>query len=148
MTATADSNLADFVAAQDAVYPQVLRELAAGEKRTHWMWFVFPQLAGLGSSPMAQRFAIGSLEEAQRYLAHPVLGARLRECTRLVLAVPDKDADAIFGYPDNLKFRSSMTLFAAAAPEEPLFRQALEWFFGGEPDPLTTGLLEKAPNGD
>lgn len=143
MTAEGKSKLAVFVAAQDAVYDQVCRELGAGEKRTHWMWFVFPQLAGLGSSPMARRFAIDSLGEAQRYLGHEVLGARLRECTRLVLAVRGRDVDAIFGDPDNLKFRSCMTLFAAAAPEEPLFREALEQFFGGEADSATIALLKK-----
>jgi uncharacterized protein (DUF1810 family) len=131
----------DFVAAQNRVYDDVCRELAAGEKQTHWMWFVFPQLAGLGSSGMAQKFAIHSLDEAQRYLAHPLLGQRLRECTQLVLAVPDRSVDQIFGYPDNLKFHSSMTLFAAAAPEEPLFAAALERFFGGQPDQQTIKLL-------
>jgi uncharacterized protein (DUF1810 family) len=131
----------DFVAAQDRVYDAVCRELTAGEKRTHWMWFVFPQLAGLGSSAMAQKFAIRSLDEARLYLAHPVLGERLRECTRLVLAVPDRGVDDIFGYPDNLKFHSSMTLFAAAAPGEPLFAEALDRFFGGQPDEQTLKLL-------
>jgi uncharacterized protein (DUF1810 family) len=105
------------------------------------MWFVFPQLAGLGSSGMAQKFAIHSLDEARRYLAHPVLGQRLRECTRLVLAVPDRTVDQIFGYPDNLKFRSSMTLFSVAAPEEPLFAAALAKYFGGQPDDQTLQLL-------
>jgi len=131
----------DFLAAQDRVYDDVSRELAAGEKQTHWMWFVFPQLAGLGSSEMAQKFAIHSLDEARRYLAHPALGERLRECTRLVLAVPDRTIDQIFGYPDNLKFHSSMTLFAAAAPQEPLFTSALDKYFGGESDEQTLKLL-------
>lgn len=139
----ANERLAEFITAQDAVYEQVCRELAAGRKETHWMWFIFPQLAGLGSSPMAQKFAIGSLAEAQEYLAHPVLGPRLRECTRLMLAAPHGDVSLILGYPDDVKFRSSMTLFAMAAPAEPLFDQALAKFFGGQRDPRTIGLLER-----
>lgn len=130
-----------FVTAQDAVYEQVLRELAAGRKATHWMWFIFPQLAGLGKSSMAQKFAIDSLAEAREYLAHPVLGSRLKECTRLMLAAPHGDVRAILGYPDDLKFRSSMTLFAAAAPDDPLFDQALAKFFGGQRDVKTIELL-------
>jgi len=133
---------AEFVRAQDAVYADVVRELTAGRKQTHWMWFIFPQLAGLGSSQMARKYAIASLAEARSYLEHEVLGSRLRECTRLVLAAPHGDISAILGYPDDLKFRSSMTLFAAAAPEEPLFQQALDKFFNGEPDRLTLKLLE------
>ena len=129
------------MATQDGVYEQVLRELTAGRKQTHWMWFIFPQLAGLGSSPMAQRFAIASLEEARDYFAHEVLGPRLRECTRLMLEHADRDIDTILGYPDDLKFRSSMTLFAAAAPNEPLFAEALQEFCGGDRDPLTLELL-------
>lgn len=137
------ARLADFVAAQDAVYDQVRRELSAGRKTSHWMWFIFPQLAGLGLSPMAQRFAIASLDETHSYLANPVLGPRLRECTQLMLAVPHADAHAILGSPDDLKFRSSMTLFALAAPQEPLFSEALARFFGGQQDPLTLELLAK-----
>jgi uncharacterized protein (DUF1810 family) len=136
-----DAKLAEFVRAQDAVYDDVLRELAAGRKETHWMWFVFPQLAGLGSSRMAQKFAIASLDEARRYLAHRVLGPRLAECTRLMLATPHNDVRAILGYPDDLKFRSSMTLFAATAPQEQVFREALAMFFGGEEDERTIELL-------
>jgi len=105
------------------------------------MWFVFPQIAGLGHSAMAQRYAIASLDEAKAYAAHPVLGARLRDCTALVLAVEDKTAHAIFGSPDDLKFHSCMTLFARAAPEEALFRQALKQFFRGRQDPLTVARL-------
>jgi uncharacterized protein (DUF1810 family) len=138
------ARLDHFVAAQDGVYEQVLRELKAGRKRSHWMWFIFPQLAGLGSSPMSQRFAISSLEEARGYLAHEVLGPRLRECTRLTLEHADRDINSILGYPDDLKFRSSMTLFAAAAPHEPLFTETLQKFFGGERDPLTLGLLAQS----
>ncbi len=123
-----------FVAAQAGVIDRVLDELRAGRKQSHWMWFIFPQLAGLGRSPTAAHYAIASLDEARTYLAHPVLGARLRACTQLVLDVADKSAHAIFGSPDDLKFRSSMTLFAAAAPAEKLFADALEKYFAGRPD--------------
>ncbi|KNY20998.1 DUF1810 domain-containing protein [Methylobacterium sp. ARG-1] len=130
-----------FVAAQEGVYERALTELRAGEKRSHWMWFIFPQVAGLGSSPMAQRYAIGSLDEAKAYLAHPVLGDRLRACTAAVNGVTDRSAHAIFGSPDDVKFRSSMTLFTRAAPEEPLFAEALARYFDGKPDPLTLAKL-------
>ncbi|WP_374471800.1 DUF1810 domain-containing protein [Phenylobacterium sp.] len=134
-------DLARFVAAQAGVYDTALAELSAGRKRTHWMWFVFPQLAGLGSSPTAQRYAVSGVEEAKAYLAHPVLGPRLMACTAALLAVQDRSAHEIFGSPDDLKFRSSMTLFAAAAPAEPAFREALARYFGGQPDPRTLALL-------
>ena len=134
-------DLARFVLAQGAVYDQVLSELRAGRKRSHWMWFVFPQLAGLGHSAMAQHYAIGSLEEARAYLAHPVLGVRLRECSRLVLDAPGDDAHAIFGSPDDLKFHSSMTLFDRVAPEETVFRECLQKYFGGRADALTLARL-------
>jgi uncharacterized protein (DUF1810 family) len=130
-----------FVEAQDRVYPAVLAELEAGKKRTHWMWFIFPQLSALGRSATAQRYGLNSLEHAQAYLRHPVLGARLIECTRLVNAVEQRTAHQIFGSPDDLKFRSSMTLFARAAPDEPLFRDALDMYYGGVEDQLTLGLL-------
>jgi uncharacterized protein (DUF1810 family) len=136
-----DDRFADFVAAQDAVWEDVRRELGAGEKRTHWMWFVFPQLAGLGQSATSRRYALESLDEARRYLAHPVLGPRLEECARLMLARADRGARAILGSPDDLKFRSSLTLFGEAAPEEPLFAQALARFFGGRRDERTLELL-------
>lgn len=136
------TKLTDFVATQESVYVEVVRELRVGRKQTHWMWFVFPQLAGLGTSRMAQRFALASLDEARDYLAHPVLGPRLRECTRLMLATPHDDISAILGYPDDLKFHSCMTLFAAAAPNDPLFNEALTKFFHGEPDALTNELLQ------
>jgi len=137
-----------FVEAQADVYEQACAELRAGKKRSHWMWFVFPQIRGLGLSPMAMRFAIGSLEEARAYLKHPVLGARLRECAGIVLAVcgrtdGGKTVEGIFGYPDDLKFHSSMTLFARAAgdsEEDSVFREALEQCFGGEMD---RGTLER-----
>jgi uncharacterized protein (DUF1810 family) len=133
--------LARFVRAQAPVYDDVLAELRAARKRTHWMWFVFPQLAGLGFSATAQQYAIASLDEARAYLAHPVLGPRLRECSALVLAAPEPDAHRLFGSPDDLKFRSCMTLFGRAAPQEPVFTECLDRFFGGEGDPHTLALL-------
>ena len=134
-------DLGRFVEAQDGVFTRALAELQAGEKRSHWMWFVFPQIAGLGSSPMAQLYAIGSLGEARAYLDHPILGERLRTSTAAVNAVTGRTARAIFGTPDDMKFRSSMTLFAAAAPDDSLFAEALARYFGGAPDPLTCAKL-------
>lgn len=119
-------DLERFVAAQDPVIDQVRAELRSGRKRTHWMWFVFPQMQGLGHSAMARRYAISSLAEAAAYLAHPVLGPRLVECTELVNRIEGRSIDEIFGYPDNLKFCSSMRLFAAAAEDNRVFRTALE----------------------
>ena len=129
--------LSRFVDAQAPVIDQVRVELAQGHKHSHWMWFIFPQIAGLGSSPMAQRYAIASLDEARAYMTHPVLGPRLEDCTRLVLAVEGRTASDIFGWPDDMKFRSSMTLFAQAASDNPAFIQALEKYFDGEPDAET-----------
>lgn len=129
-----------FVEAQAGSYSDALAELRAGRKRTHWMWFVFPQMAGLRHSMMAQRFAIASRAEAEAYLAHDVLGPRLRACTEAVLAVPDKTANAIFGSPDDIKFRSCMTLFDAIAPHD-VFEQALARFYGGQRDPATLDRL-------
>jgi uncharacterized protein (DUF1810 family) len=140
---TTEAKLAAFVAAQDAVYDQVKRELSAGHKETHWMWFIFPQMASLGSSAMSQRFGIASKAEARSYVDHTVLGPRLRECARLMLAAGNREINSILGHPDNLKFRSSMTLFAAVAPEETVFEEALRTFFGGERDPVTMRLLEE-----
>jgi len=136
-------DLERFVQAQDPVYPAVLAELGAGRKRTHWMWFVFPQLAGLGRSSTAQRYAIASLAEARAYLAHPVLGPRLRACAQLALRHGDRAPDAIFPYPDDLKFHSSMTLFAVADPDEPAFAACLDRFFAGVRDAATLDLLEQ-----
>ena len=135
-------NLDRFVLAQDPVLAQVCAELAAGHKQSHWMWFIFPQLRGLGTSSMAQRYAIGSLAEARAYLDHPLLGERLRSCTQLVNRIAGRSAQAIFGYPDYLKFRSCMTLFALAAGDgnEP-FSEALARYFAGEGDPVTRKLL-------
>jgi uncharacterized protein (DUF1810 family) len=137
-------NLERFVQAQTPVIEQVLQELRAGRKASHWMWFVFPQIEGLGRSPMAQRFALASREEAAAYLDHPVLGPRLRECTRLVNEVEGRDIEEILGYPDNLKFRSSMTLFAHATADDRLFVDALRKYFGGAYDPLTLDRLGRA----
>jgi uncharacterized protein (DUF1810 family) len=137
-------NLERFAIAQRPVYAQVLQELAAGHKRSHWMWFVFPQLKCLGSSALARAYALASLEEARAYLAHPLLGARLRECARLLLEVPGSDARQVMGFPDDLKLRSSMTLFAAAAADagdRQWFHGVLEKFFAGAEDPRTRELL-------
>ena len=134
-------NLQRFVDAQAAQYTQVCAELRAGRKQSHWIWFIFPQMKGLGRSEMADFYGISSRQEAAAYLAHSVLGARLRECTRLANAVEGRSVDQIFGYPDNLKFRSSMTLFAAVAGEERIFADALQKYFGGEPDANTVRLL-------
>jgi uncharacterized protein (DUF1810 family) len=133
-----------FVQAQEPIIDDVHRELRAGRKRTHWMWFVFPQLRALGRSATAQRYGISSLAEARAYMAHPVLGPRLVECTRLVQAIGGASAHAIFGSPDDMKLRSSMTLFATAAPEATVFREVLEKYYGGEPDPLTSEWLARA----
>jgi uncharacterized protein (DUF1810 family) len=134
-------DLQRFVLAQKPVYSSALVELQAGSKRTHWMWFIFPQIAGLGHSEMAQRYAIGSASEALAYLQHPVLGPRLRTCTQAVLYVEGRSADQIFGSPDNMKFRSSMTLFAQVATDEPMFAAALAKYFAGRPDDRTLKLL-------
>jgi uncharacterized protein (DUF1810 family) len=130
-----------FVRAQEPAIAQVRAELKAGRKFTHWMWFVFPQLAGLGMSQRAQFYGIASLDEARAYLAHPVLGPRLVECTSLVNAVAGRTAHDIFGSPDDMKLRSSMTLFALADPDEPAFCTALERYFEGRRDPRTLELL-------
>ena len=137
-------DLERFVAAQSGVIERVRAELQSGRKQSHWRWFVFPQLAGLGFSPMAQRYAIASLDEARAYLAHHLLGARLRECTELVLAIHGKTAHDIFGAPDDLKFRSCLTLFAEAAPDEIVFNVALEKYFAGAKDARTLALLRHA----
>jgi uncharacterized protein (DUF1810 family) len=139
-------DLARFLEAQARCYERVLAELGAGEKTSHWMWFIFPQVQGLGSSPTARRYALSGLIEAHAYLEHPTLGARLRECTRAVLAVKGRTAHEIFGSPDDLKLRSCLTLFAQAAaaspaPEDRVFGEALARYYRGEPDPLTLRLL-------
>lgn len=136
-------DLQRFVDAQARNYDLALAELRAGRKDSHWMWYVFPQIAGLGVSAMAQTYAIGSLAEARAYLAHPVLGVRLLDCVAAVVAVKGRSAHEIFGGPDDVKFRSSLTLFAQAAPGEALFRRALDLYFDGEPDPRTLEILAR-----
>ena len=134
-------DLERFVLAQQHVYEDVLAELRGGRKSGHWIWFIFPQITGLGRSGMSQQYAIGSLDEARAYLAHPVLGARLRECAGIVLATEDLTALEIFGEIDAVKLRSSMTLFQRAAPEEPVFARVLDRFYGGVADATTDALL-------
>ena len=141
MAMTDDYNLHRFLTAQAPTYDTVLAELRAGRKSSHWIWFIFPQIAGLGRSAMAQQFAITSLDEAKAYLQHLVLGPRLQECTQLVLNVEGRRADEIFPYPDNLKFRSCMTLFMAAATDNSLFKATLDKYFDGKPDQLTLDIL-------
>jgi uncharacterized protein (DUF1810 family) len=134
-------DLQRFVKAQNPVYEQVCAELRAGQKEGHWMWFVFPQLRGLGHSAMAIAFGIASRQEAAAYLDHVVLGPRLRECTRLVNILEGRSISQILGYPDDLKFRSSMTLFATVASDNQVFNDGLQKYFGGEPDRLTLEQL-------
>ena len=131
-----------FVSAQAGVYETALAEIRDGAKRTHWMWFVFPQLRGLGSSPTAQHYAISDLAEARAYRSHPLLGPRLVESATAVADSAAPTAERLFGYPDDLKLRSSMTLFHRAAPDDPVFQQVLDKYFDGEPDPRTDELLE------
>ena len=134
-------DLERFVQAQAPVYATAVAELRAGHKRTHWMWFIFPQIAGLGHSDMAQRYALASGDEAAAYLAHPVLGARLRECASIVASLDGRTAEDIFGHPDDLKFRSSMTLFADVAPDEGVFQACIDKYFDGEADDATLARL-------
>jgi uncharacterized protein (DUF1810 family) len=136
-------NLPRFLNAQEGVYGTVLDELRAGRKSGHWIWFIFPQIKGLGHSGMSQKFAITSLDEAKAYLQHPILGPRLRACTQLVLNVEGRNAEEIFSYPDNLKFRSCMTLFLAAATDNALFKDALLKYFDGKPDQSTLDILAR-----
>ena len=134
-------DLERFVEAQQAVYASVLAELKAGHKRSHWMWFIFPQLVGLGSSDMAVKYAIASADEAAAYLAHPVLGKRLRQCAQLVLGHAGSDIGSIFGDPDDRKFHSSMTLFSEVAPDEAVFQDCINEFFDGRFDDATLARL-------
>jgi uncharacterized protein (DUF1810 family) len=139
-----DADLIRFLEAQDQIYDQVVDELAEGRKKTHWMWFILPQLAGLGRSAIAQQYAIRDLNEARRYIAHPVLGTRLRQVVNLMLRHNGKSALEILGSPDDLKFRSSLTLFREAAGDDAdraLFNKALDRFYGGDPDERTLELL-------
>lgn len=134
-------NLQRFVDAQEPVYPRVVAELRAGRKQSHWMWFIFPQIEGLGFSAMAQKYAIASRAEAEAYLAHPVLGTRLRECTQFVNAASGTNITAIMGSPDDMKLRSSMTLFARTSDDNAAFLAVLDKYYGGEEDPATIARL-------
>jgi uncharacterized protein (DUF1810 family) len=138
---TRATDLARFVAAQENVYPQVVAELRAGRKRTHWMWFIFPQMVGLGQSFMSTHYGIRSLEEAARYIRHPVLGARLRECTKIMNGIEGKSAYEILGDVDEIKFKSSMTLFKYVGINAGLFTLALQKYFDGEEDHLTVDII-------
>ena len=136
-------NLQRFIKAQDQVYLSVLEELRDGYKRGHWMWYIFPQIQGLGGSAMSHKYAILSQDEAKAYSEHPILGSRLQECTQLVMAVEGRTAEQIFSYPDHLKFRSCMTLFERSATEPSIFRAALLRYFSGKPDNLTLDILNR-----
>jgi uncharacterized protein (DUF1810 family) len=135
-------NLRRFTDAQDRVFEHVVQELTEGQKRGHWMWYIFPQIQGLGHSPTAQRFAISSREEAVAYLEHPILGTRLRQCTQLVNSIEGRSIKQIFYHPDHLKFRSSMTLFMASTTDNEIFKEALDKYFVGKPDNLTLDILK------
>jgi uncharacterized protein (DUF1810 family) len=150
MTTPDPYDLDRFVAAQEAggSYHRAVTELRAGRKTGHWMWFVFPQIAGLGLSATAQRFAIGSLAEARAYLGHPILGPRLAQCATILAELGEHSAEQVFGETDAMKLRSSMTLFSRAEPGEPVFGAVLAQYFGGAPDPLTDRLLAGAGEGD
>jgi uncharacterized protein (DUF1810 family) len=136
-------DLSRFTSAQENIYDSVLAELSNGRKRMHWMWYIFPQVDGLGHSATSKHYAIKSLEEARQYLNHPVLGQRLLECAEAVFAVEGRSASEIFGYPDNLKLKSSMTLFAYVAAPGSVFLRVLDKYFNGEQDALTLQILEK-----
>lgn len=137
-------NLERFLLAQEKVYPTVVNELKSGMKRSHWMWFIFPQIEGLGRTEMAKRYSIKSLDEAKAYVSHPLLGSRFQECIDLVLAIDGKSANDIFGNPDDLKFRSSMTLFLRAAPHIDLFQRAINKYYDGQHDDITNQVLDEA----
>ena len=139
-------DLARFEQAQAPVFAQAIAELRAGRKRSHWMWFIFPQFRGLGFSTMSQRYAIRNLDEARAYLAHPVLGSRLRQCAAAVLDVEGRSAHEIFGSPDDVKLRSCATLFATASPPGSEWARLLDKYFDGQPDEATLRLLGQAPN--
>jgi uncharacterized protein (DUF1810 family) len=137
-------DLQRFIEAQARIYSTALQELRSGRKRSHWMWYIFPQIRGLGSSPMSLAYSIESKDEARAYWEHPLLGARLRECTQAVLDAQGRSAEEIFSSPDHLKFRSSMTLFDRSVQDSELFARALAKYFGGRPDPLTLSALGEA----
>jgi len=135
-------DLQRFVIAQSHCYEQVCIELGEGNKQSHWMWFIFPQLRGLGQSPMSKLYSISSQQEAEAYLLHPVLGSRLKHCTKLVMSIEGRSVQEIFGSPDDMKFRSSMTLFMRTSQENGIFKDALQKYFAGEPDQLTIDRLQ------
>ena len=135
-------DLARFTSAQESVYNTALSELRCGQKRTHWMWFIFPQIDGLGHSATAKHYAIKNAEEARQYLNHPILGARLLECSKTVFAIEDRSISAIFGFPDDLKLKSSMTLFSHVTDPDSVFDQVLDKYFNGKRDTKTLELLE------
>ena len=141
MTSSDPYNLQRFIDAQRASFAQVVKELEAGRKQSHWIWYIFPQIQGLGGSAMAQKYAIASLKEAKAYLDHPILGSRLRECTRLIIATKGSPIEDILSYPDNLKFHSSMTLFAQVTADNQIFLDALKKFFRAEFDMATIRAL-------
>jgi uncharacterized protein (DUF1810 family) len=141
MTGNDSFDLHRFVDAQSVCFEQACRELSEGHKQSHWMWFIFPQLIGLGRSPMAKRYAISSRQEAEAYLRNPILGSRLRHCTQLVMLVEGRSIEQIFGAPDDLKFQSSMTLFANTSGEDKIFQEALQKYFAGKHDLLTVERL-------
>ena len=143
MSDTDPHDLARFVAAQQDIYPVALDELRRGRKETHWMWFVFPQIAGLGTTEMARRYAIGDLDEARAYIAHPVLGPRLRECAEAVLATEGSTPEEILGYPDCLKLQSSATLFDLVSPPGSVFQRVLDRCYGGEPCERTIAAVQR-----
>jgi uncharacterized protein (DUF1810 family) len=144
VTAADPDDLRRFTEAQERVYPTVLAELADGRKRSHWIWFIFPQLRGLGRSPTAHHYGIASAQEARAYLADPTLGPRLRECARLVAEIDGRSAEQVFGWPDCLKVRSCMTLFAAVAADAADFQAVLDKFYDGLGDPVTVEMLSAA----
>ncbi|PKA42059.1 DUF1810 domain-containing protein (plasmid) [Rhizobium sullae] len=144
MAGEIDYNLERFINAQNGIYDQALEELRSGRKRSHWMWFIFPQIAGLGSSAMAERYAIRSAEEAAAYVADPILGSRLIRCVQAILSVKDRTAHDILGSPDDLKLRSSLTLFAAVSDQRSPFHEAIDHFYGGEFDERTIEILNTA----
>ncbi len=134
-------DLARFVHAQERVYPTVLEELRSGSKWSHWMWFIFPQIEGLGASPTSVYYSIKSAEEARQYLAHPVLGPRLRECSQILLSLQDRSAEEVFGFPDDLKLKSCMTLFESVSEDKAVFAAVLDRYFAGLRDPRTLAVL-------
>jgi len=137
-----DNTLNRFLSAQQPIYPQVLKELRNGKKTTHWMWYIFPQIEGLGHSSTAKYYSIKTIEEAKEYITHPILGARLLECSKIILEIKNKTADDIFGYPDNAKLKSSMTLFNFVTPEHKVFADVLKKYFAGKQDEQTLSILQ------